>query len=414
MRDRKALKPLNRIAMLSVHGCPLASLGEGESGGMSVYVRELSLALGRRGFSVDIFTRWHEPHGLKPTLLGEGVRLIHLQCGPWENPGKNSLYNHLTEFLGRIMRFSADNDRSYDLIHSHYWLSGRVGHWLQERWGLPHIITFHTLGEVKNHSRLGERETSQRIEEERSVVASADQIIAPHIQEKHNLVRFYRALLSKVKVIPCGVDLELFHPMDKGQARKRLGLHDAKIVLFVGRMDPLKGIDILLRGVAKLDDRKGLRVLVVGGNLQKDKGIKEMGKLALDLGIDGQVSFLGAVPQERLPLYYSAADVCIVPSYYESFCLVALEALACGTPVIASRVGGLTGIVRDGETGFLIPLRCPDPFSERLELLLSNEGLRQRFGMAARDSVQKFSWSIMADRVAEVYKGLMAPKGKVA
>jgi D-inositol-3-phosphate glycosyltransferase len=374
---------------------------------MNVYVRELGKALAQRGFLIDIFTRWSEPHVPQILSLGEGVRVVHLKGGLVGEMDKNAIYFHLPEMACNLIRFKESHGLHYHLLHSHYWLSGVAARWMRERWGIPHVAMFHTLAEVKNHSRLGEREPTLRIEAERKVVATADRLIAPNPQERGQLIRFYNASPAKIAVIPCGVDLELFKPMDKALARRRLGLTDSRIILFVGRMDPLKGLDILLRAVAKQEDRAGLLVLVVGGKHKRDPILESFRSMAGELGIGDKVRFLGSLKQDELPLYYNAADICVVPSYYESFSLVAVEALACGTPVIASRVGGLTNIVRDGETGFLIPWRCPDPFSERLETLLGNEMLRENFGRAARGSVLRFAWPNIARQVAELYLGLI-------
>lgn len=396
-----------RVAMLSLHSSPLARLGEREAGGMSVYVRELSKELPGRGFPVDIFTRRTDPDAPTIVPLNDGTRVIHLQGGPAGDLDKTQVYFHLPELAYNLLRFAEREGRHYQLLHSHYWLSGLAANWLKRRWDVPHVAMFHTLAEVKNHSRLGEHEPLQRIEGERRIVAAADRLVAPTYYERSQLVRYYSAVPSKIEVIPCGVDLDLFHPIDKIEARRELGLTDRRVILFVGRMDPLKGLDILLQAVARLEDRDGLRVLVAGGSLEGDSRLTHYLDKAREMGIAHQVTFLGSLEQESLPAYYSASDLCVVPSYYESFSLVAVEALACGTPVIASRVGGLTGIVRDGETGFLVPWRCPDPFSERLETLLGNDMLREHFGRAARKSVEKYAWSNVASRIQEVYEDLL-------
>lgn len=393
-----------RVATLALHSSPLARLGQREAGGMSVYVRQLARELPRRGFQVDIFTRRTDPETPTVVPLDDGARVIHLRGGPAEDLDKVQVYSHLPEMAYNLLRFAEEEGLSYRLLHSHYWLSGLAAHWLKTRWDLPHVAMFHTLGEVKNHARLGEREPSLRIEGERKIVASADRLVAPNYQERSQLVRFYGASPAKIEIIPCGVDLDLFRPLGKAMARRKLGLTGRRIILFVGRMDPLKGLDILLQAVARLDDREGLQVLVVGGSLEGDEKLSVYTGMAREMGIAHQVTFLGSLEHEELPLYYNAADLCVVPSYYESFSLVAVEALACGTPIIASRVGGLMGIVRDGETGFLVPWRCPDPFSERLETLLGNDMLRENFGRAARKSVERFAWPNIAARIQEMYE----------
>lgn len=394
-----------RIATISVHGCPLAQLGGKDIGGMNLYVRQLSRELGRRGLKIDVFTHWHDPDLPQEVEFGENARVIHLRAGE-SRETKDDLYQHLPEFVSNLHRFRDENDLNYDLLHSHYWLSGRVATLVSEQWQVPHIATFHTLGDVKNRARVGEQETELRIETEREVIASADRVIATSAHEKSQMVRFYGAQPGKIEVIPCGVDLTLFRPIDKNKARQELGLADSKIVLFVGRIEPLKGIDILLNAVASLEDKDGLRVLIIGGDSEDDGEIARLSWLAADLGIGEKVTFVGPIEHERLPLFYSAANICVVPSYYESFGLVALEALACGTPVVASRVGGLPSIIRDAETGYLIPWHCPEPFTEQLELLLANEALARSFGIAGRASVENLSWPTVAKQVLEVYEML--------
>jgi D-inositol-3-phosphate glycosyltransferase len=268
---------------------------------------------------------------------------------------------------------------------------------------------FHTLGEVKMRARVSEHEPASRIEAELAVSAAADRVIVASRHELHLLTTLYRADASRIAVVPCGVDLERFHPMDKEQARRALELQDGdRIILFVGRIEPLKGIDILISAAAQLHEDENFRVLIVGGDGRAEAELATLRALAERLDIDHHISFVGAVPHEELPTYYNAADVCVVPSYYESFGLVAVEAMACGVPVVASRVGGLTSTISDGETGYLIPWRCPEPFAERLELLLDNDELRQSFGRAGREAVERYRWANVADAVAELYEELFA------
>lgn len=396
-----------RIAFVSVHASPLAQLGGRESGGMNVYVREMGRALGRRGIQIDIFTRWQQPDLPQIIPLGENVRVVHLPAGGVGELDKNRLYPHLPEFLYHLLRFKEVNRLHYHLVHSHYWLSGWVARFLRQRWQVPWIAMFHTLGMAKKQARVGEWEPTLRLDTERRVVTGADLLVACSDQEREHLLHFYRALPHKVKVIPCGVDMALFRPMAKPRAKAALGLSGQEVVLFVGRIEPLKGIEILIRTVAQLEDHRNLCLLIVGGDGRSAQEFSRLRAVARELGIAERVRFLGRVEQEKLPLLYSAADVCVVPSYYESFCLVALEALACATPVVASRVGGLKSTVRDGETGFLIPWRCPGPFAERLELLLGNQILRRRFGKAGVRAARDFRWSLIADRMLEVYNSLL-------
>lgn len=397
-----------RIAVISVHGCPHLPLGRRDTGGMNVYVRELSRELGRRGHQVDVFTRWHEGVVSPVETLGPGARVIHLPAGP-ADLDKESIHHYLPEFLAHLKRFCREQGLSYDLIHSHYWLSGLVGMELEREWGRPHLAMFHTLGEVKNRARRGEVEPPHRIAAERAIMGQADLIVAATPHEAEEMTNLYGASPQRIVVIPCGVDLELFRPYDQVQARQALGLNGHKVLLFVGRLEPLKGVELLLRTVAQLEERDELEVLVVGGGPQSEEMAARWQEMAASLGLREQVRFLGAVPQERLPLFYSAADIEVVPSYHESFGMVAVEALACGTPVVAFRVGGLKYTVRDGENGFLVSWRCPEAMAERLDLLLGSELLRHSLGQAARDSVLDLGWPLIADKIEDVYCRLLEP-----
>jgi len=401
-----------RVAIISYHTCPVAPLGGPETGGLNVYVRELSRELAERGHEVDVFTRRAGDVPADEPALVDGsphARLIHIDAGPSEYVEKPLLPDYLDHFEQGVLAFAAREGITYDIVHSHYWLSGIVGERLKARWGVPHVTMFHTLAEVKSRSRISEWEPDVRFAGEHAIVQQADRIIAAGTDEKALLVRLYDAAAERVSVVPCGVNLDLFHPVDQREARRALSLRDDdRILLFVGRVEPLKGIDILLGAAAELAVEHDCTVLVAGGDSSAQEGeIAYLRNLAKRYGIADRVRFLGAVEHERLPLYYSAADVCVVPSFYESFGLVALEAMACGTPVVASRVGGLAGTVRDGETGYLIPWRCPEPFAERIELLLGNEELRRAFGRTAREAVERFRWANVAEQVIGVYRELI-------
>ena len=397
-----------RIAIISYHTCPVASLGGPETGGLNVYVRELARELSERGHSVDVFTRRAgDVPAAEPALVDGSphARLIHIDAGPAEYVEKALLPDYLDAFEAGIADFAQREGLAYDVVHSHYWLSGVAGERLKARWGVPHVAMFHTLGEVKNRSRISELEPAARIDAERLIARDADRTVVASRDEQELLVRLYGADPKRIAVVPCGVNLDLFQPVGKEEARRKLSLRDDdRILLFVGRLEPLKGVDILLGAAAQVESETDCFVLVIGGDSAAQDGeMAHLRHLASELGIAERVNFLGAVDHEKLPLFYSAADVCVVPSFYESFGLVALEAMACGTPVVASRVGGLTATVRDGETGYLIPWRCPEPFAERLELLLDNEQLRRAFGEQARAEVQRFRWANVAESVLGVY-----------
>ena len=400
------------IAVISVHTSPLAMPGTRDSGGMNVYIRELSRQMGRRAHTMDVFTRRVDPKAPQVAVIDERTRVIQIDAGP---PGaaKRSIRRYLPQFAQGVLDFQASTGAEYDLVHSHYWLSGSVGQMLKTAWGVPHVVMFHTLAEAKNRHHFNEREPAYRVEGERIVAGEADRIICAGEGEKEMLVGLYGAQPNRVSIVPCGVDTMRFRPMKKARVRCKLGMpEDEPVILFVGRIEPLKGIDVLIRAAAQIESP--FRLLVVGGD-EKDAERKQgLMDLASEMGVAERVKFLDAVPHKDLPLYYNAADVCVVPSYYESFGLVAVEAMACGVPVIASRVGGLKETVLDGRTGYLVPWRCPEPFAERLELLLSNETLRRSMGREARAAAERFRWSEVAARVEDVYHDLVSQYRGVA
>ena len=396
-----------RLALLSFHGCPVARLGEKDTGGMNVYVLQLARELGRLGNQVDVYTRFHDPDDPQIVELGEGARVVHVKAGPYHKT-KESLYEYIPEFIGNLCSLQRSQAIAYDLIHSHYWLSGRIGMFLSRRWGVPHVATFHTLAKTKLMARPGERESELRFAVEERVINDADGFVVSTEEEKKDIVRFYRTPSHKLQVIPAGVDLELFRPVGMAQARRMLGLSEKKVILYVGRIEPIKGLDILVSALALLEDMGDTRLLVVGGRPGQDEELDRLKSLAARLGISDMVTFTGAVPQAELPTYYSAADVFVLPSYSESFGLVALEAMACGIPVVASRVGGPSTFVKDGETGYLIPWRCPEPFAQRLDMLLSNPGLRDKMGEAARAKALEMSWTGVAHSMLDYYSCLMS------
>ena len=371
---------------------------------MNVYIREVSSALAEPGCQVDIFTREHcaDHHGV--VGLNEHVRVVHLQAGPIDAP-KEELHRYLPSFAYELEKFRESNGFSYDLIHSHYWLSGWVGNNLSREWGVPHVTTFHTTAELKGRAVAGEAESSLRICTERKIVGSSDRIIASTRHEYGSLVSLYEADQDRIRVVPAGVDLDMFQPGDQRWARDKLGLNDERVVLYVGRMDAIKGLDVLIHSVASMETPCNLKVLVIGGSKQ-DREFNKAQKLVNTLEVADKIDLLGTLEHESLPLYYQAADVCVVPSYYESFSLVALEAMACGTPVVASRVGGLQTVVKDNQSGYLVPWHCPDAFAVRLEMLLTNDSLRKSLGRQASELAKRLSWRATASSIADVYAEL--------
>ena len=401
-----------RVALISAHTCPLAPLGDKETGGMNVYVRETAYELGKQGIGVDIFTRSQDARLPRESRLTPNIRLFHIPAGPEEPYEKYRLLVHLSEFIDGVIRFGSGD---YDIIHSHYWISGAISLALRNRLNVPVIQMFHTLACVKNRvaRKKDEFEGDIRHQWEQRIARSADVVIASHPEERDILVRKMGAEEKRVRVIPCGANLDLFHPTDKAEARTALGL-ESPALLFVGRLEPIKGLDTLLKAVKLLADKPDRSALmpklyIVGGKKTlPDSPIEDNGLHETISGMDLQdiVCPMGPKPQEELPLYYSAASACVVPSRHESFGLVALEAMACGTPVIASDVGGLRFSVRDGRTGFLIPEGNAEVLAEKIERLLSDPTLAARFEKNALERAKRFSWKNIVSELLDVYGDL--------
>ncbi len=388
-----------KIAMLSAHSCPVGNLGAKDTGGMSVYIRELAYELGKQGHLVDVYTRAHDPRDSQIYELGRNARLIHLEAGEVEDIPKLVVYSYLPDFACNLENLREHNDLQYDLIFSHYWLSGLVGEYLQQQWNVPHITMFHTLGAVKNTIGIGGDEPELRIEKERALAQNCHHIIATTEKEKEELIRHYGASPERIGVVPCGVNLEQFKPMDQESARQYLGFGNDKIILFVGRIDPLKGIDKLIKAIPYLQNIQGLRLVVIGGGEHSQREIEKLRELAGNLNIQDSVAFQGLVKHDQLPYFYSAADACVVPSYYESFGLVALESLACGTPVVATDVGNLRSVIRQGETGYVVIDNAPHRLADKIALLLSRPSTDIEFTLSIRASVSGFSWSNIAEAI---------------
>jgi D-inositol-3-phosphate glycosyltransferase len=407
-----------RVAVLSVHTCPLAQLGGWETGGMNVYIRELSRELGKLGVMSDIFTRRQDPDVPDIVELGPNARVIHIDAGPPRHMDKYAVVDYLSEFACNVQRFRNFVGARYDLIHSHYWLSGRLATLFQDHWRVPVVAMFHTLAQMKNRVAQDGAELEQqiRVDIERRTMAGADRIIAATDVDRSHMLNEYGASPRTVEVVPGGVDLKLFRPGSPSRARRLLGLGDERVLLFVGRIQRLKGIDVLLRAAADLaEDGEPLRVLVVGGIpsgihgrvSDEEREIARLRALTSELGLDRVVSFVGAIEQRRLPLYYHAADVTVMPSTYESFGLVTVESLACGTPVVASRVGGLATILKDGENGLLVPWRHPRLFADKIRLILQDEALSRHLRRNGLVTARQYGWAAVAERTLDVYDGVL-------
>jgi D-inositol-3-phosphate glycosyltransferase len=395
-----------KIAMLSIHSCPLGKVGAENTGGMSVYIREVARELGRRDHLVDVYTRIHEPIHEQVVELGPNARLIHLKAGEQETQ-KPAIYYHLADFTRHLENFRKQNGLRYDLIHSHYWLSGLAGKVIRRLWGIPHIMAFHTLGAVKNATGIGEEEPELRINAEKELVEDCHHIIASTEQGKEELFSYYDAAPGTISVVPCGVNLDLFRPIEKEIARSHIGFNSESIILFVGRIVPLKGIDNLLKAMTYLGRKRRIKLVVIGGDEDDQAEMQRLKNLSRSLMIHESVIFLGPVKQEMLPFLYSAADLCVVPSYYESFGLVVLESLACGTPVVATKVGGSESVIRHGETGYVVMDNDPGRLADMIALLLSTLKKNTELTDAIRASVTEYNWSNITEAIIEVYQSVL-------
>ncbi len=404
------------IAMLSYHTCPLAILGGKNTGGMNVYVRELTRHLGMRGVHVDVFTRSQDEHIPQVSHdLGYGNRVVHISVGPEFSMLKSELAEYIPEFARQIQAFSEKKGIRYDLIHSHYWMSGVAGKVLQESWAVPMVQMFHTLGLVKQSIARSsdEYEGQYRIDGENVVIDSADKIIAATEAEKAQLVTMYHTDGDRITIIPPGVDTCHFYPIPQDEAKEAIGIpqHD-RMALFVGRIEPLKGIDTLIKAMAllKLDCGKCPHYLVIiGGDPDASPELISLEMIRLknlchELGLDDMVIFLGKRGQDTLPYYYSAAEVLVIPSHYESFGMVALEAMACGTSVIASEVGGLAYLIKEGETGFFVPSGDPETLAGCLTKLFLDDELRKSIGKQAAEYARNYDWLNITDKVIQLYE----------
>ena len=413
-----------RVATLSVHTSPLDQPGGGDAGGMNVYVCEVAKRLARLGIEVEIFTRATASD--LPTIveLAPGVTVRHVTAGPYEGLDKNDLPAQLCAFTNGVLRVEAMNEPGYyDVIHSHYWLSGQVGWLAKERWGVPLVHSMHTMAKVKN-ALLADGdapEPTARAIGEAQVVDAADRLIASTDAEADELVDLYDADPCRIVTVAPGVDLEVFRPGAAAAARSRLGLApDAVLVLFVGRIQPLKSPDVMLRALAHLvarepQLRERLVAAVVGAPSGSGVAAPEhLQKLAGDLGISDITRFDRPVPQAELADYYRAAAVTVIPSHNESFGLVAVESQACGTPVVAARVGGLRTAVADGRSGLLIDGHDPRDYAAAVRRILVEPGLRSELSRGAVTHASRFGWSVTAARVLDVYTDAIAERGAVS
>jgi D-inositol-3-phosphate glycosyltransferase len=405
-----------RVAVVSLHTSPLDQPGSGDSGGMNVFIRAAADRLAAHGVDVDVFTRCRGGDLPEVQQLGGGSRLILVKAGPCAPVPKEELPRYLPEFLGGVLRRQRSERAGYDLVHTHYWLSGWVGRSTKEIWGVPLVASFHTLGKVKNYSLArGEApEPTVRLAGEERVIADADRLVAATPAEASQLVGLYRADPGRIRVIPPGVDHELFFPRPRDEASARLHLAGARLLLFVGRLQAHKGPDVAVRTLAEAiardpENTGDLMLAVVGGPSGSGHGaeVARLMNLATALGAGDRVIFFPPQPQARLADFYAAAEVVLVPSRSESFGLVALEAQACGTPVVAAAVGGLRYVVADGATGYLVEGHDPGDHADRVLEILRDRPRARRMGDAAVGHSLRFSWDTTAAEIRSVYGELL-------
>lgn len=401
-----------RIAMISMHTSPIEQAGSGDAGGMNVYILNTARQLARQGIEVDIYTRATRPSQGEVVTVEPRLRVINIVAGPYEGLSKEELPTQLAAFTGGVISFTRCFDLSYDVIHSHYWLSGQVGWVLRDLWEAPLVHTAHTLAAVKNAHRTGDdtQESEARRICEQQLVDNADLLVVNTAQETQDLIEHYDADPDRIVVVAPGADTELFNPgtdRNTERSRRHLGipLH-TKVVAFVGRLQKFKGPEVLIRATAEMvrrNPQRNVRVLMCGGPSGQNSGPDTYLNLARELGVERHIRFLNPRPPAELVAVYQAADVVAVPSYNESFGLVAMEAQATGTPVVAAAVGGLPIAVADGETGLLVPSHDPNAWADALEEILDDDERRIDMGVAAVEHAARFSWAHTAAQLEAVY-----------
>ncbi|HET9671372.1 MAG TPA: glycosyltransferase [Actinomycetota bacterium] len=402
------------MAVLAVHTSPIDQPGTGDSGGMNVYIRSVAERLAGSGFEVDLFTRCRGGATHDVREIASGIRVVSAKGGPCQVLPKSAVQRYLPEFLGGVLRVARENGNRYDLIHSHYWLSGWVGRAAKELLEAPLVASFHTLGKVKNYSlaRGESPEPAVRLRDEQALIDRADRILAPTPLEAGQLVGLYGADPERIRLVPPGVDHTIFVPRDRARARARLHLAGLRLALFVGRLQPHKGPDVAIRTIAEAVARdpeatEDLVLGIVGGPSGEHAGaeLARLMELAGALGVSDRVVLFPPQPHARLAEFYAAADVVLMPSRSESFGLVALEAQACGTPVVAAAVGGLRSVVRGG--GLLVEGHDPGDHAEAMLAVLRDPALAARLGRAGAREALAFTWDATTEEIASVYRELL-------
>lgn len=395
-----------RVALLSTHSCPWAKPGNRYTGGMNIYIQNLARELAQRGHFVDIYTSSHagDEH-CKEIELHSGIRLIHLSAADYSSVSEINLDNHVSDLATSILSFCKDFELRYDLIHSHYWLSGLVGELLSKQWGIPHITMFHTLAKLKNKAGISILEPEFRIRYEKQVIDACDLIIASTENEKLELALEYDAPPANISVVPCGINPILFRPVNKSIAKQACKLDSRQAVLFVGRMDPLKGLSNLLESISILQPRKDFQLLVIGGDNKNELEFQHMLKLIRDFKIDDIVKPIGSVPHEDMYLYYNAADFCVIPSYYESFSLVALESLACGTPILSTNVGEIRDMVKTCPNCRIMHGTSPAILAGHLNDMLNRS--RNDQNLCTEILISHYGWDSVIERILSAYQQVL-------
>jgi len=396
------------IGLVSFHTCPKAKLGEKDAGGMNVYLDNLAQSLDSIGHTVYVFTRKHDFEEDVEYSIGARSKLVHINAGN-EEVSKKELINLIFEFSSNVQSYMYNEGIELEILHTHYWLSGLVGDLLSKRWEIPHVITFHTLAKTKLRALAAGKEHFSRTDSEYKLMESADGILVLTQKEIQDIRQLYGEFTNKIAVVPPGIDIKMFHASGTSGARDELNIpKDSQMILFVGRIDPIKGLEILVQAVSLIASKKDVFLYIVGGADEENKYLSSIKSLVEETGLGEKVVFTGPVAHDELRTYYNAADVFVLPSHYESLGFVAIEAMACGTPVVASRVGGIPSIVDHGSTGYLIPWRCPEAFAGQIEVLLQNEDLSGFMSEQALKRAYSLSWDSTAKTVSHYYAEIIS------
>jgi len=396
------------IGLVSFHTCPKAKLGEKDAGGMNVYLDNLAQSLDSIGHTVYVFTRKHDFEEDVEYSIGARSKLVHINAGN-EEVSKKELINLIFEFSSNVQSYMYNEGIELEILHTHYWLSGLVGDLLSKRWAIPHVITFHTLAKTKLRALAAGKEHFSRTDSEYKLMESADGILVLTQKEIQDIRQLYGEFTNKIAVVPPGIDIKMFHASGTSGARDELNIpKDSQMILFVGRIDPIKGLEILVQAVSLIASKKDVFLYIVGGADEENKYLSSIKSLVEETGLGEKVVFTGPVAHDELRTYYNAADVFVLPSHYESLGFVAIEAMACGTPVVASRVGGIPSIVDHGSTGYLIPWRCPEAFAGQIEVLLQNEDLSGFMSEQALKRAYSLSWDSTAKTVSHYYAEIIS------